>query len=289
MDEYKADDPQHEVRVSNLLDEEKFTSFQHQRFERIIHESQKLVFKRVAIDAQNLVSAKLEWLVDEYLKRFGRVIDTDLARLLFPDWTIMRESRELLSTAIFEPARTIARRAWEKLLSEPLKSDEANYVIFITGGPASGKEMMREQLIRNMKASGELFPHVIFDTTMSEYTVAKAQIEQALSRSFVVHDLYIHRPIQNAKEGAEERRKFSGRQVEENFLIDSHWGAQQTVLQLANDYRNIAEVVISILDNSGLPEDIHSGSIETTIEPTKYLSREDIVQRLEESNYRPSS
>jgi hypothetical protein len=77
-----------------------------------------------------LVGEGLDRLIEQYRKRFGVVVATDLARELFPDYTASLKSRLRFALAVQRSAAHVADAVYERILSAPVIGD----ALFTAGG-----------------------------------------------------------------------------------------------------------------------------------------------------------
>jgi len=242
-----------------------------------------MTYAAIEADALQQVNnpQRLEELTREYRARFGNIIDTDNARELFPAYAQAdKETRAQITQAVHEASSRIAQNAWEQRISERAESIESNYVVFLAGGSGSGKGTIKEFYLEEFALTGETLPHAMYDTTLSNYESSQSRIEAALSAGMDVEIRYIHRPIEAAARGIAERQAFTGRSVSNDILAATHYGAQQSLLQLSHDYKDNNRVRLMILDNSGERSEYRFGTIEQTILPHQYTSQQDALHRI---------
>lgn len=240
----------------------------------------------IRLDALTQVNdpRRLADLVAEYRTRFGRIVDTDKARELFPAYADAdRKDRARVTAAVHEPAARIAREVWNELLREHPQTTREAYVFILAGGSGSGKGTLLQKFLDQYEQS-RTFPHAIYDTTLSNYNGAKSLIEEALSADLDVDIRYIHRPVENALQGIREREEVTGRNVPLDILALTHFNAQQSIIRLSEEYQNHTRVAIKIFDNTGLRNEFSGGSLEETILPRKYLSQDDVIHRIQQEN-----
>jgi predicted ABC-type ATPase len=202
--------------------------------------------KSAAMQFQAQVASNLDSLVAEYRERFGKSINTDNARELCPEYAATPDNRSLLAPLIHEASSTIAKQVWVELLAE--NANQGGLVIFLAGGPGSGKSTIARSPAFQQKFSEAI---VVYDSTFATFSSANSKIQQALKAGFDVDIFYIHRQAEDAAFSVVCRAVDHGRTVPIGEIAQIHFGAQQTILQLCIDYAVSAEVTVLLLDNSG--------------------------------------
>lgn len=208
-----------------------------------------LTYSEIAKNFADDVSTNLSNYVDSYIQRFGKSINTDLARELCDEYCTSLESRAYLAPLIHEPASQIAKTVWNVLLSN--SSDQSGVVIFLAGGPGSGKST-----VANHESFKEKFHEaiIVYDSTFSKFDSAIHKIQDALSKNKEIDIFYIYRNAEDSAYSIVERAVESGRTIPIEEIVNMHWGAQQTIFQLCDQYRYSNDVVIHLFDNRGTIE-----------------------------------
>ncbi len=194
--------------------------------------------------AEQLQSDVAYWM-REYLRRNGRILDTDLARVLSAEWNFNNESRALLTTAVHNPASAFINALYDELLQQPIMAPQ-DTVLFMAGGGGSGKTSTIQLRVAAMLDRVCL----TYDTTFSRLEPAQQKVEAALAAGKQALIVYVYRPFDAAVRGVIDRSLSNGRTVPLNVLAGDHVGAPQTVLQLANIYTSHTKVRIRAIDNS---------------------------------------
>ena len=172
--------------------------------------------------------------VDEYIARFKRgnrplVINTDLAKELCPEYAASAQSRLRFSRCAYDPAKRLSELVYQTALEQ----EKWSHVIFIAGGAASGKSTVVELAIdEQQQARMSLF----VDGTLSNLALAKAQTEAALQRGIPVSVIYAHCRIPVAVQRALIRAEIMGRILTLRRLAETHFGAQNSILNLHGQY-----------------------------------------------------
>jgi predicted ABC-type ATPase len=197
------------------------------------------------------VSTNLQDFVERYLERFGTRIDTDSARELCPTYRDGRDLRPILAPLIHESASRIAKEVWRTLLDNSLGAP--GLVIFLAGGPGSGKSTVERRKKFEQKFQDAI---VIYDSTFSSFPSANQKIHEAIRAGKEIEIFYIYRHAEDAAYSMVARAVKTGRVVPLDVVADIHLGAQQTILQLCDRYRDSEDIMIHLINNSGKPEAI---------------------------------
>jgi type II secretory pathway predicted ATPase ExeA len=190
------------------------------------------------------IESNAEHFLAEYRRLFDKLLDTDNARELSPDYSHSKQSRSLLGSAVHQPAGNLIWMIWKRMLGE-VDPTRGNHVLIMAGGAGSGKTSTARTLLREAYDSAQ----IIYDTTLSNLKDSIEKVEAALNAGKSVTILYIHRPIENAVQGMLKRALETGRVVPLKVMSDNHFDAQRTLFNLYDRYSN--QVEIQIIDNSG--------------------------------------
>lgn len=185
--------------------------------------------------------------VDEYFARFGKVIDPDNVKKMFPDFN----ADPSLAAAVHEPSSYLSKLIY----AEALRRNDGQPVIFTAGGGGSGKSEARPMA---MAAAGLQDGGIVFDSTLSSFESARAKIDQALESGAPVAILYTNKHVEGAFRFAMGR----DRVVRMKTLANAHVGASNTIRELADYYRDNPNVAISVVNNHGDKSQMVVGSID---------------------------
>lgn len=226
----------------------------------------------------------------------GKVINTDIARELSPDYLADRTR----SAAVHEPASAFTKRIYADLLAQEPQPWEEPQVLFTAGGTGAGKstgigaipEMQQE------KARSQ----IVYDTNMNKLSSADQKIQQALAAGKKVKIAYTYRdPVEALVNGAlpraeRQRTEFgTGRTVPLAEHLKTHVGALETMRALAEKYKDNPDVEMKVIDNSrgkgnirltnldSIP-DIDENTVKENL--TKALENERQAGRISEETYR---
>lgn len=206
----------------------------------------------------------------------GRLLNTDLARELSPDYVADRTR----SAAVHEPASWLVKEMYARALAKaPAPGQEAE-VLFSAGGTGAGKSRGLEKLSETN--STVRAAQIIYDTNLSSLDSAVSKIEQALRAGKKVQIVYTWRdPVDSLLRGALPRAERMGRTVPIEEHAKTHVGAAAVIKQLAAKYADDARVAIHVLDNSHGKNGVRLGSIEEVPELAYDRVREELDAALE--------
>jgi Zeta toxin len=231
---------------------------------------------KVAKEFENDVSDNLSAYVSSYRERFSKRIDADNARELCPAYADIYENRARLAPLIHEPASQIVKAVWRALLDE--SSGQPGLVIFIAGGPGSGKSTVArfEQFQDYYREA-----IVVYDSTFSNIFSANEKIKDALAAGKDIDIYYVHRNAKDAAYSVVVRAVETGRTVPIQEIANLHWGAQKTIFMLCNKYRNSENVAIHLFNNGGEPESFDLFNDERDLLSIRYSSRIEVERLVE--------
>jgi hypothetical protein len=172
----------------------------------------------------------------------GKLLDTDLARELFPEYNQNRESRMALSDLLDRAAGKFIAQIYDEQVAQAPVGD----IWFLGGGPGSGKSEMLQNLNHD-------FAKLIYDSVSGNQSIAKERIEKALAAGNTATVVYVYADIENAADWIKKRfenQETGGRPVDADYAAQAHVSALETVLSLSDAYRNNPRVLFQIVDNS---------------------------------------
>jgi hypothetical protein len=176
----------------------------------------------------------------------GKVLNVDIARELSPDYATSKESRALLSPAVHEPASFFIKQLYADRLAE---MPPGSTVMFTSGGTGAGKSSAIEQVPVAAQAMNDA--HLVYDTNMNGLKSAQQKIEQALAAGAKVDIWHVQRdPVDALVNGALPRAKRIGRTAPLEAHEATHVGAAETIVKLAEIYKDDPRVTIHVLDNT---------------------------------------
>jgi len=198
----------------------------------------------------------------------GRILNTDTARELSPDYSKDMESKATLSPAVHEPSSWLTKWMYEQKLAQPPKANEDPMVLFTAGGAGAGKSTA----LRDVPAMSDLEKNaqIIYDTNMNNYGSSKKKIDQALDAGRQAVIAYVYRdPVDALVNGSLPRAMRMGRTVPLDQHFETHAGSADTIRRLATEYADNPNVAFRVIDNSRGRGNATLGSLET-IDPSRY-------------------
>ena len=192
---------------------------------------------------QERIDADFDGSVAEYnsLKgtKGGRVLDTDIARELSPDYRADR-SRSL---EVHEAASDFTQRNFETRMA---KLGEGEIVAFMAGGGGSGKSSAETLLAPILDRAA-----TVLDGTLSSYDKAERNVQMALDSGRKVAILYVYRdPVDALKYGVLTRAMSGGRTVPIDALVKGHAGSSTVVRKLQAKFGDNPNFKLHVIDNS---------------------------------------
>ncbi len=182
-------------------------------------------------------------LIDRYLARFGNVVDPDNVKMLFASYAADKSTAHL----VHEPSSVLAK----KIFTEALRRNAGKPVVFTAGGGGSGKT-------ETLSAATNGETPLVYDSTLSAFSSAKARIDEALASGAPVQIVYANRPVEAAFAFAMQR----DRVVPLTVLAKAHIGASDTLRAVAKHYADNPNVAVQIVNNLEHKTEIVRGSIE---------------------------
>lgn len=176
-------------------------------------------------------------LVDKYLQDNGKIINTDEARKLFPEY------KGHNAAAVQEKASAVSNAAFDKAL----KTNQGKDGILYAGGSGVGKSSTINQILPALKDKAA----AILDGNLSNYEKALARIETIKAAGKDPKVVYIYRDLVEAfKEGVVKRminaKDGVRRVVPIDVHIQNHVGSLDTIKKIISN-KDLSSV---LLDNS---------------------------------------
>lgn len=177
----------------------------------------------------------------------GKILDVDEARALSPDYNQDSESQLLHTLSTHKPAAAWIRQRFADMLSEPTNPEDPGHVLFMSGGGGSGKSTIRKGLLSDVAANSE----IILDGTFQKESAARDNIEAVLKSGRDLTVSYVHRPFESAMASVKSRFEShgGGRWVPPEALANDHVMAQQTFLNMAEQYKDDPRVEFKAFNN----------------------------------------
>lgn len=196
--------------------------------------------------------------IAKYRKQYGKEINTDNARELSPDYApggmeaedaATRAARAQWSSAVHEPSSAFTKEIFRRVLQEAPAKNERNQVVFTAGGAGVGKTTSIHQVAALEQAVAAA--QIVYDTTLSSLKSSLDRVAQALQAGKDVSIIYVYRdPIESFAGGALPRAERNGRTLPLDAYIDTHLGAPEVLLKIADLYKDNPHLAIAVIDNS---------------------------------------
>jgi N12 class adenine-specific DNA methylase len=172
--------------------------------------------------------------------RGGKVIGTDIARELLPEYAADREGKIWWTKATSKPASAYTKRRLNRELSN--RGDREVFLL-TAGGVAAGKSTaVSDEVV----ASADL----VYDTTMRDPKRGIELIEQALEHGWRVEINYVQRPPRLAVGGAIYRAQNAGRWGPIWEIPETHVEAQRSIVEVARHFEGEGRVAINLWYNA---------------------------------------
>jgi len=201
---------------------------------------------------------------DSFLRRYdelpetrgGKVVNTDEARDLWPEYAVSNDARALNAKAVHEPASWIARAKWDQLLDKP---PEKGRVLLLGGGGGSGKTSSLGDIAPGFESNYD----AIYDTTLANQKKAVDAVQQAIDSGRTVVISYTARaPLDSIIHGIIPRAAKKGRTVPLEIAAQAHRDAPSVVKALMERYADDDRVDFQFVDNTRGPGQARVVSIE---------------------------
>jgi Zeta toxin len=211
------------------------------------------VDKEIEREAFEILARDEGTLIDKYINLYGKNVNTDDARELFPAYQADRSR----AAAVHAPSTELSKNVYAKLLDENRAA--VDEVIFLAGGGGSGKTTALKKMVLDQGTDDV----ITFDGTFANPSSNKERIKQALDNGYEVSVVYVHvenplKALANALDRAERMaaEKGSGRTIPTAQLIEQHAKARQAFVDAAKEMKSDPRVTFQVIDNSGTLDDI---------------------------------
>ncbi len=196
--------------------------------------------------AIELVSQDAPRLIEEYRRRFGVTVATDLARELFPEYSASIETKLKYAAAVQKSAASLADMVYETILAE----ERGGAALFTAGGTGAGKT---SAILRNMERTESMFgTRVIYDSNFNSFKSSLKKIELALAVGCKVSVIFVHRhPVEAYLEGVIPRAGEQGRTVSIEGHLRMHKDSMATFLKAQRRMEDNENVAFTVLVNTG--------------------------------------
>lgn len=202
---------------------------------------------RIEAESIKLVQENFPQMAAQYREKFGKTLNVDDARKLFPAYEASHESRLANAAAGHEPASALVKGIYETMMREPDPTGR-NTVLFMAGGGGSGKT----STLRYNDAFKPFLDQaqVVVDGTLANPKSAAYRIDRALAADKNVQIVTIYRDPQAAFAHALERAQSTGRPVPLEAFAAAHEGYPKTIKLLQERYKGDPRVDFHFIDNN---------------------------------------
>jgi hypothetical protein len=172
----------------------------------------------------------------------GKLLNVDEARELAPEYAADKAGKTKHTLSTQRPAGAFVEQRLADMLAAPAEGP----VLFMAGGGGSGKTTVSSSLLPGVVAEAE----IILDSVFASVEKSAARVEAALASGRDVAIAYVHRDaLEAARDGVAGRFELTGRWVPAAVLAGDHVNAQQTLLELAERYKDDERVTIQVFEN----------------------------------------
>ncbi len=222
------------------------------------------------------VQEHMDELVEAYYRanEGGRVISSDRAKWLFAEYQD-EATRTAVDREIYSAAKAVSDEVFRRKVAEPAAPGQKDLVIFLSGGPGSGKSssISGSPAVQAAHSNARL----VVDGTLSDIEAARQMMRAVDARKSKRMLIYVYLPADEAVRRAVDRAMdVKGpdylRAVNLENLATAHYGAQNTVLRLADEFPDLA---IAILDNRGQQGQVAELSLDE-LRQLRYRNVEDV-------------
>lgn len=209
------------------------------------------------------IGHNLRVFVSAYRWRYGKVVNTDNARELSPDYAPdgfdllterNRDRRTRNTLATQGPSRALAVEVYRQMLLEQPRAGQESRVIFTAGGAGSGKSTSIQTLpaLQGMVERAQ----IVFDTTLSSRE-ASDHVGEAFRAGKSVTIIYVYREPPDAFRGMIARARATGRPVSVSNFLSTHLGAPTILGEITRrfaPYIRSGRLEVYVVNNTGSPE-----------------------------------
>ncbi len=192
--------------------------------------------------------------LDGMLKRYadlpgsegGKVINTDVARELFPEYSESNATRSVNSVAVHEPASALAKAAFARVLTQP-DPNGLDIVTFTAGGAGAGKTSALAAVPLASRILGA--SQAVYDGNLSGFRNSAQKVKQVLDAGKRAAVIFVGTDPVVAFKRALSRAMKIGRTVRQDFFVETHQGSIRTAQEMMDYYAGNDRVQFVFLDN----------------------------------------
>jgi hypothetical protein len=190
-----------------------------------------------------LVQTRLDEIVAEYGARFGRVINTDLARDFSSDYRDSNLAKTRFSRAVYQPAKALADEIYRREIRKAAPAEEIR-ILFTSGGAGAGKSTALDFLSKQLRTNQY---DIFVDGSLSDYPVARTKIWEALALGHSLTVMHVFRAFAEAIPSVVKRAIATGRVVTLDNIAATHFRSGETLLKLVEEFG--ARIRVRVLEN----------------------------------------
>lgn len=204
--------------------------------------------------------------------QFGKVVNTDDIRSLFPSYTGFN------SAGVHEPSSYLAGKLFVKKLIEN-KGRGNNTIFFTAGGTGVGKTSG----VKNIPKLAAILDDspIMYDNNLAIVESSVRKIEAALAEGYRVHVEYVLRePVESLVSGTLPRATKTSRIVPIDAHLAAHVNSRETILKLVKKYNDNPNVFIGVIDNTKNLKNAKVGTLKQ-VKNSRYNKNQAEVLRLQ--------
>lgn len=234
------------------------------------------------------LEANTDAAIARYHEKFGNEINADNARELSSDYApggieaedaASKAARTRWGEAVHEPASALVKEIYSRALAKQTPAERRNQVVFTAGGAGVGKTTSIRTIAELTNAVNAA--EIVFDTTLTSYGGAVSRINQALAAGRMVSIVFVYRdPIVSLVSGVLPRAQINGRTLPLEAFLSSHLGSVETILKVAETYKNDPRIAIAIIDNRGGTASAKPADLAFVRSMAQRYTREDLKAKL---------
>jgi predicted ABC-type ATPase len=181
----------------------------------------------------------------------GKLLDVDLARLLFPEYAASRDGKADWTVPMHPYVSSwVYREFARRILIQP----PTGFALLLAGGGGSGKSTLVAGTLAQLRAACEL----AIDGVMADRGLTFERLDDILdSRRQIVY-VYVYTPFETAIERVRARQRDTGRPVPDDVLAKAHVGALNTFLAIHRAFGHLPEVTMQAYDTTAVPPRVMS-------------------------------
>jgi hypothetical protein len=176
----------------------------------------------------------------------GKLLDVDLARLLFPDYAASLDGRAFWTVPMHPYVSFwVYEEFGRRILLQPPKG----FALLLAGGGGSGKSTLLARELAQLRDDCEL----AIDGVMADRGLTFERLDDILDSGRPIVYVYVYTPFATAIERVKLRERETGRPVPDVVLAKAHVGALNTFLAIHRSFGHLPEVTMQAYDTTAVP------------------------------------